>query len=63
MINSGAVYWQAGFVAGRASRNGDAALVRAQKSWFNKARQVEAKSDRPIADAEYKRGYAEAGRA
>jgi len=62
MLNDETVYWQAGFAAGKAAREGDAGRVRSQREWLNKAKAVESKADSATAEAVYKRGYAEAAR-
>ena len=62
MMNSETVYWQCGFSAGRARKNGDEGLASHQGDWFSRAKALEAPGDRKIAEAAYKRGYAEGGR-
>ena len=60
MMNSTEVYWQAGFKAGQATRNGDASLARMQREWFSRAKRLESIPDAVTAQEMYNAGYAEA---
>jgi hypothetical protein len=63
VLNDETVYWQAGFTAGKASRNHDAGLARMQRDWFTRAKAIEKDGDKAVAEQAYKRGYEEAARA
>lgn len=60
MINTEHTYQQAGYKAGRAMRQGDAALYRHWREWFSRALSLETDDDKPEARRLWDSGYAEA---
>lgn len=60
MNNTEHAYHEAGYKAGRAMRQGDAALYRFQKDWFTRALSLETDHDKAEARRLWAAGYAEA---
>ncbi len=60
MTNTEYTYHQAGYKAGRAMRQGDAALYRHLREWFTRALSLETDDDRAEARRLWAAGYAEA---
>jgi hypothetical protein len=60
MINSEFTYVQAGYKAGKAMLQGDAALYKHWRTWFQRALNVESNDDREYIQKLWGQGYSEA---